>query len=812
MFSREEALKASVEYFNDEFPAKTFLEKYALKDNNGNLLEKTPTDMHWRLAKEFARIEKKKFKTPLTAEEIFTYFDKFKYIVPQGCPMAGIGNTYQIQSLGNCFVVPPMMDSYAGILYTDQQQIQLYKRRSGAGSDISNLRPKGLPTNNAAKTTDGVGVFMERISNSCLEVAQNGRRGANLISISVHHPEIETFIKIKQDKNKITGSNVSVRVSDEFMKAVQEDTEYEQRWPVDSKTPTISKKVKARDIWNLIIQCAWSSGDPGLMLWDTAIRESLPDRYKVIDPNFADTSSNPCGEIIQGFDSCRLMTMNLYYYVINPFTDKARFDFELFAQHTEVAQRLMDDLVDLEQEAMDRIIKKIESDPEPIQIKQVELDLWQQLKKNCFAGRRTGLGITALADTLAALNIKYGTEEAIKKTEKIYKQLAISSMRSSCLMAKELGAFPLYYKKVEADHPFLQRLFKADPELETLHNKYGRRNISLTTTSPNGTVSILMQTSSGIEPVFFLSYKRNKKITDEKNSKVSFTDAQGIKWETFDVFHPKLKEWLNITNETDIKKSPYHGATANDVDYFKSVEMQAVAQKWITHSISKTHNLPKKATKGMVEDIYLHAYKMGCKGVTVYRDGCKGNVIESNTDIDPTKTIAKTQAPKRPKSLPCDLFVLPNKKSQILIIVGKLNSDPYEIFAMHTNDEKIIEHDKQYGTINKITRGHYIVKTDKGEVLIKDTHKALNPEEAVITRLISASLRHGADVAFIVHQLEKVEGDWNSFAKAIARVLKSYIVDGTKVTGEECPNCKSTTNLIRESGCVSCRCGWSKCG
>jgi ribonucleoside-diphosphate reductase alpha chain len=715
-------------------------------------------------------------------------------------------HSYSIEGLicKNCYTLPAVKDSYGGILYTDQQQAQLFKRRCGSGVDISNIRPKGLPTKNAARTTDGIGVFMQRFSNTCEEVAQNGRRGACLLSISVHHPEVETFIKIKQDKTKVTGANVSLRITDEFMKAVETDSEYELRWPVDSKAPTISKRVKAKEIWNLIIDCAWTSGDPGLMFWDTALRESLPDLYKYINPNFADTSANPCGEIIQGFDSCRLITMNTYSYVNNPFTDDAEFDLSLYGEHTIIAQRLMDDLVDLELEAIDRILKKINDDPEPKEIKQIEIDLWEQLKKNCTAGRRTGLGNTAIADTIAAMNLPYASNEAIQLTSEIYKQLAISSMKSSCLMAKELGTFSLYNAEIEKDNLMLKRLFAEDTELEELHKKHGRRNISLTTTSPAGSVSLLTQTSSGIEPVFYLSYKRNKKVHDASKD-FSFTDDKKQKWKTYEITHPKLDVWKKATGETDITKSPYHGSTITDIDYNKSVELQAAAQKWVTHSISKTHNLPEKTNKLVIAELYKLAWTSGCKGVTVFRNGCKKGVLEANDTAE--VKLPKTQAPKRPKTLPCELHCINSKKAKILVVVGLAEGEPYELFASVLDK---CEYSGEAGKITKLKRGHYVIKTKDGEVVIKDTHKSLTSEEAAITRLTSTALRHGADVAYIVQQLEKVEGEWGSFTHAIARVLKGYIKNGVKVTGDSCPNCKST-ELTRLEGCVSCTCGWTKC-
>ena len=818
MFSKEEVVKASTQYFNDSFSADVFL-KYALKNEDDTYLEKTPEDMHWRMAKELARIDAKKFKQPLTKEDIFYWFDRFKWIVPQGSPMYGIGNTKKYISLSNCFVVA-LHDSYGGICQADQEIVQICKRRGGSGLDISCLRPNGTVTSNSSHSSTGIIPFMERFSNSIREVGQANRRGALMICISVHHPEILQFCKIKQDLTKVTGANISIKLTDEFLQAVEKDTEYELRWPVTG-VPKTTQKISAKKVWKEIIAAARDWAEPGLLFWDNIIRNSPADSYSSL--GFETIATNPCAELpLCAYDSCRLFAINLFSFVLNPFTKHAKFDFKQLYLVTKITQRLMDNLIDLELEYIDRIITKIKNDPEPKETKQTELNLWNKVREKCLNGRRTGTGITALGDTFAALGLAYGSKESIAKAEKIYRTIKFAAYEQSVDMAEELGPFPIWNHDVEKDNAFLNR-FKDETvalgdgetisgaDLYKRMSKSGRRNISLLTTAPTGSVSILTQTSSGVEPIYKLSYVRRRKITHTETVKPDFVDKNGDKWQEYTIYHPKVALWKEVTGETDVKKSPWHDCCAMDIDWVNRVKLQAAIQKHVDHSISSTINLPKDISYESTAEIYETAWKAGCKGITVYREGCRDGVLISKK-LEECKTITKTQAPKRPKSLPCDLFVLPNKKSQILIIVGKLNSDPYEIFAMHTNDEKIIEHDKQYGTINKITRGHYIVKTDKGEVLIKDTHKALNPEEAVITRLISASLRHGADVAFIVHQLEKVEGDWNSFAKAIARVLKSYIVDGTKVTGEECPNCKSTTNLIRESGCVSCRCGWSKCG
>jgi ribonucleoside-diphosphate reductase alpha chain len=801
MFSYDEALKASLEYFDgNELAAKVFVDKYALKNNNGNFLEQTPEDMHRRLAKEFARIEKNKFKEPLTEEFIFSLLDKFKYIVPQGSPMYGIGNNYTHQSLGNCFVLGQHpYDSYGGICYADQMLVQLSKRRCGVGICLDNIRPKGLPTKNAAKTTDGIAVFMERFSNSIREVAQSGRRGASLQSLNVHHPEIETFIKIKQDLTKVTGANVSVLVTDEFMQAVKEDKEYEQRWPVDSDKPSISKMVKAKDIWDLIIECAHKSAEPGVIWIDRARDYGLSNRYSVLDIRYRDSSGNPCGEIIMGFDACRLLLENLYSYVINPFTDSAYFDYELFGQHVEIAQRLMDDLVDLEIEKIDDILKKIESDPEPEYIKAIEREMWQSFRETALLGRRTGLGITALGDCLAALNIKYGSEHSITVTNEIYRKLAIHSMISSCMMAKELGAFPLYDEDIERQQPFLRNLFETSPEVEHLHKLHGRRNISLTTTAPAGTVSIVTETSSGIEPVFMLEYTRRRKIPKD-SKKPDFVDKNGDCWENNTVRHKGLQDWMNITGETEIEKSPYYKATANDIDWEKSVDIQAVAQKWITHSISKTCNLPKSVTKELVDTIYLRAYDKGLKGFTIYRDGCRDGVMFATEDNK-----EKISIEKRPTELECELHHVSVKGEKFWVCIGLSGGTPYEVFA----GRGALDPDLKYGKIIKTARPKGY-KAVFDEFVISPLTIGCLEHESALLRMLSTSLRHGIEVRFIIEQLEKSTGDITSFTRALARALKKYIIDGEEIKGEICPDCGG--KLVMSESCYKCSsCSFSRC-
>ena len=1211
-FSFEDAYKSSLNYFNgDELAAKVWLDKYCLKDNNGNLLEDTPDKMHWRIANEFARIELKKFKKPLLAQEIFDLLDHFKWIIPQGSPMSAIGNNYQFQSLGNCFVLPPVVDSYGGILYTDQQEIQLMKRRAGVGFDISNIRPKGLVARNAAKTTDGIGIFMERFSNSCREVAQGGRRGALLLSLSIHHPEIETFINIKRKLDKVTGANISIKVTDEFMRAVEQNTEYEQRWPIDSKTPTISKKVSAKYIWDQIIDSSWSVAEPGILYWDTMTKYSLSDQYKFVNPLFADTCTNPCfpaseylltengyekfgdlfasgknnniladnrisyeetadkiehpnnwkidlsksgtiirpasnvfltkkgsatleintesgfmlkctpdhhiatsigmieakdltrnhmilvsvpektssilnrepqtideicsflmgviagdgtfgggsicidfwgndrnrmvglcknyitilynreyntvnerlsnnwdkrklssyyitedtkekkiriestwlkhfldikygfnkntklivpdfilknarsnigkyylcgvgyadgtvnisqrnsqssirigsvdylflrqlqllahansilmgiylrktacekiirnktvkcqdfyevitlcgthkvyaeligffghpqkeekilkwidsheiystdfflkvknityknkedvfcvrenigrniivngfsvrrcGEIGMGVDSCRLMLLNLYSYVVDPFSNKSYFDYDLFNKHTEIAQRLMDDMIDLEVDAINRIINKVKSDSEPDRIKQIELDLWNMMLENCKLGRRTGLGITGLGDALAAIDVKYGSRKSIEETENIYKNLAIHSMKSSCLMAQEIGAFPLYNKNIEKDNLFLDRLLSESEELKQLHNKFGRRNISLTTTAPAGSVSCLTQTTSGIEPVYLLKYTRRKKINpSDTSAKIDFVDKMGDKWQEFEVYHHKLNDWMKISGENNIEKSPYFGATSMDVNYLTSIDLQSIAQKWVSHSISKTCNLPKTATKELVSEIYMKAWKSNCKGFTVYRDGSRSGVLIDKKD-DKVEKITKTTAPKRPKELNGEIHFFTFRKMRYYVVVGFLHDkEPYEIFSGINNNEDgeiYIPKNLKDGRIVKKGHGSYLFIVNDKEYNLTNGHS--DDTADALTRLISCSLRHGVDISFVCDQLGKTEGPMFTFTKVLARTLKKYIKEGA-ISGEKCPNCGAS--LVFSEGCRKCpSCSYSGC-
>lgn len=825
MSSYNEALEASTAYFGgDDLAAKSFVDKYALTDKNGDVKELTPADMHKRLAKEFARIEKKYNSAhSMTEEEILSLIEDFKYIVPQGSPMAAIGNNYQIQSVSNCFVIGSCYDSYGGILRTDEEQAQLMKRRAGVGHDLSNIRPKGIVTNNAAKTTDGIGIFMDRFSNTCREVAQNGRRGALMLSCDVRHPEIETFINIKRNRKRVTGANISVKLTDDFMQAVKDDTEYEQLWPIDSPHPTVSRKVRARQIWDQIIQAAWESAEPGLLFWDNALKNTPSDIYS--EEGFRSLSTNPCGEIILSKnDSCRLLVLNLVSFVKNAFTKKSKFDFNLFADYVFKAQRLMDDLIDIELEQIDKILTKIDSDQEPDYIKSTEKDLWLSIRDVCHKGRRTGLGITGLGDALAMVGIRYGSDESIEMTEKIYKSLAVNAYRSSIMLARERGAFPIWNYEKEKDHPFVKKIIDClDDDTKLFYKKYGRRNIALTTTAPTGTVSMMTQTTSGIEPAFLLSYMRRKKINpSDKFARVDFVDELGDKWQEFKVYHHKFKEWMNISGDDKVENSPYHKATSNDVDWVASVKIQAAAQRWICHSISKTCNLPESATKELVAEVYMKAWEEGCKGFTVYRDNCRSGVLVADSTPKKDELFGENLAPKRPKKLSCDIHQATIKGESWTIFVGKMQNKPYEVFGglskfVHIPKKikdgfLIKDGKKQNGS------GCYslIYGADEDETRINDIVSVFeNPTEGAFTRTLSLALRHGAPIQYVVEQLQKddKDSDMYSFSRVIARVLKHYIVEGTKASDKKCDSCGAENSLIYKEGCKVCvSCGTSKCG
>ncbi len=824
-YSYEEVKTAATKYFSgDEMAADVWINKYALKDSQGNIYEKTPDDMHKRIAKEFARIEAI-HPNGLSEKEIYNLIKNFKYIVPQGSPMAGIGNNFQVSSLSNCFVIgnDGDFDSYGGILKLDQELVQLMKRRAGVGLDLSFIRPAGSPVKNSALTSTGVVPYMERYSNSTREVAQDGRRGALMESISIVHPDSEKFIDAKMDETKVTGANVSVRINDEFMKAALADEKFIQKYPVESNTPSFTREIEAKKLWQKIIHNAWQRAEPGILFWDTIINESIPDCYK--DLGFKTLSTNPCGEItLCSNDSCRLLILNLYSYVNNPFTKKAKFDYELFAQHVQIAQRLMDDLIDLELEKIEKILNKISNDPEPAAIKAAEKQLWLNIKDKCIKGRRTGLGVTAEGDMLAALGITYGTEEGNKFSENIHKIKKLNAYRASVTLAKERGAFPIYEHTREEKNPFIQRIKNEDKQLYNDMCKYGRRNIALLTIAPTGSVSILTQTTSGIEPAFLISYTRRRKINpgDNDGGRVDFVDKVGDSWMSYNVFHHKFKDYLeangyNIAevekmspeeiNEI-IKKSPYNKATANDVDWVKKVEMQGLVQKHVDHSISVTVNLPKTVSEELVAQVYEKGWEVGCKGITVYRDGSRSGVLISNDEKKENKII-KTNAPKRPKTLNCEIFNATANGQQWIVIVGLLESEPYEVFAFKPKSIHIPSRIKN-GTLTKIKRGRYDLDCDGFVIENLSAHFDIDEHE-VITRLTSANLRHGMDIKYIVDQLNKSEGTIVSFSKAIARTLKKYLPEESE-HNEECTSC-GEKSLVFQEGCLTCKnCGMAKCG
>lgn len=834
-YTYAQVLEKSTEYFNgDDFAAKVFVDKYALQNKEGVFLEITPTDMHHRLAKEFARIEQK-YPNPLSEDRIFDLIDHFKYIVPQGSPMSAIGNPYQLQSLSNCFVVQGVysnkLDSYGGIMLADQELAQIMKRRGGCGLDISGIRPKDTITANAAKTTDGIGVFMERFSNTCREVAQNGRRGAEMITISVNHPEIETFINIKKNLKKVTGANISIRFNNEFMNAVKNNEKYDLRWPVDAsvKDAKIVKTVDAKNIWDQVVDAAWTSAEPGLLFWDN-VKETTPaDIYEA--EGYGSISTNPCGEIVlSAYDACRLLVLNLSSYVDDPFTPDATFNYHKFHEHTVIAQKLMDDIIDLEIECIDRIIAKVESDPEPEEAKAVELNLWKKIRKANIGGRRTGLGITALGDCLAMMGIKYGSKESIEATKQIYRALALGAHTSSCVMAKERGAFPVFSYEKEKNHAYLKSIMK-DAGLITKWKKHGRRNIALTTTAPTGSVSTLTRTTSGIEPAYLLSYVRRKKINpSDKSARVDFTDMMGDRWQEFTIYHHGVKQWMDVTGETDIMKSPYWGATSNEIDWMASVDMQAAAQKSVDHSISKTCNLPSNVTKEVVSQVYMRAWESGCKGFTVYRDGCRTGVLMSEESAKKARSpserpvdVEYVMAPKRPIELSCEI-----RKAKVLgeswtIFVGLLNGKPYEVFGGLSKyvdipnkykSGKIIKNGKN---ADGLTTYNLVVGDNPDDrMIIKDIADIFeNKTHEAFTRMISLNLRHGTPIQYVVEQLTKDKyAEMTSFSRVVARVLKSYIKDGVKSTLEKkCNSCDSEGSLVYQEGCIICtKCGYSKCG
>lgn len=841
-YTFDEAFKASKEYFaGDELAAKVWVNKYALKDAFGNIFEKTPTDMHHRLAGEIARIEKK-YPNPLSEQELFELFDHFRYIVPQGSPMTGIGNNHQIASLSNCFVIgmDGKADSYGAIIRIDEEQVQLMKRRGGVGHDLSHIRPKGSPVKNSALTSTGLVPFMERYSNSTREVAQDGRRGALMLSVSIKHPDSESFIDAKMTEGKVTGANVSVKLDDDFMKAVVNKTTYKQQYPVDSANPTTVKEIDAATLWQKIIHNAWKSAEPGVLFWDTIIRESVPDSYA--DLGFQTISTNPCGEIpLCPYDSCRLLALNLYSYVVKPFTKEAYFDYELFVKHVRLAQRIMDDIIDLESEKIEKILAKIDSDPETNEVKQTERHLWEKIQKKTLQGRRTGVGITAEGDMIAALGLRYGTDEATDMAENIQRTLAIEAYRSSVYMAKERGAFEIYDTKREEKNPFINRLREADPSLYEDMVKYGRRNIACLTIAPTGTTSLMTQTTSGIEPVFLPVYKRRRKVNpNDTDARVDFVDETGDAYEEYIVFHHNFATWMQAngysvtkrysSEEIDelVAKSPYYKATSNDVDWLQKVRMQGRIQKWVDHSISVTINLPADVNEELVDKLYIEAWKSGCKGCTVYRDGSRSGVLVS-TQKTKKKEDANCMEPpvivaKRPRELEADVVKFQNNKEKWIAFVGLLNGKPYEIFTGLADDEEGIMLPKNVtkGTIIKSYdedgNKHYDFqfKNKRGyKMTIEGLDGKFDPEFWNYAKLISGVLRYGMPIdqaIKLVQGLELNNESINTWKNGVERALKKYLPNGTEAKGQKCPNCGHET-LIYQEGCLICtNCGASRCG
>ena len=840
-YSYDEAFEASLKYFEgDELAARVWVNKYAVKDSFGNIYEKSPEDMHWRIANEVARVEKK-YPNPLSAQDLYNLMDHFRYIVPQGSPMTGIGNNFQIASLSNCFVigVDGEADSYGAIFKIDEEQVQLMKRRGGVGHDLSHIRPKGSPVKNSALTSTGLVPFMERYSNSTREVAQDGRRGALMLTVSIKHPDSEAFIDAKMEEGKVTGANVSVKIDDEFMQAAIEGKDYVQQYPLNSENPIYKKEIKASDLWKKIVHNAWKSAEPGVLFWDTILRESVPDCYA--DLGFRTVATNPCGEIpLCPYDSCRLLAINLYSYVVNPFTKEAYFDFDLFKKHVALAQRIMDDIIDLEQEKIELILKKIETDPEDEDVKHTERELWQKISKKTGMGRRTGVGITAEGDMIAALGLRYGTEEATTFSEQIHKTIALTAYRASTEMAKERGAFEVYDAEREKNNPFILRLKEADADLYEQMVKYGRRNIACLTIAPTGTTSLMTQTTSGIEPVFLPVYKRRRKVNpNDTNVHIDFVDNTGDAFEEYIVFHPKFKTWMKVNGydldkrysqeELDalVAKSPYFKATSNDVDWLMKVKMQGRIQKWVDHSISVTINLPNNVDEELVNKLYVEAWRSGCKGCTVYRDGSRAGVLIAATP-EKKPEVPICQPPSvvevRPKVLEADVVRFPNNKEKWVAFVGLLDGYPYEIFTGVLDDDEGIILPKN------ITRGHIIKNTDDNgvkrydfqfenkrgyKVTIEGLSEKFNKEYWNYAKLISSVLRYRMPIDRVIRlvgQLELDSESINTWKNGVERALKKYVVDGTAAKGQKCPNCGNET-LVYQEGCLICTtCGTSRCG
>lgn len=840
-YEKNEIFPEVVDYFNgDELAAGVWIDKYALKNDAGKLLERNPDEMHHRLAREFARIEKK-YANPMSEELIYSLFEHFKYIIPQGSPMAGIGNDFQISSLSNCFVIgnDARSDSYGGIMKMDEEQVQLMKRRGGVGHDLSHIRPSGSKVQNCAISSTGVVPFMERYSNSTREVAQDGRRGALMLSISIKHPDAEKFIDAKMTEGKITGANVSVKIDDEFMECVKSGKPYVQQYPIDSPNPKFKQEIDASKLWQKITHNAWKSAEPGVLFWDTIHKEAIPDCYA--DEGFQTVSTNPCGEIpLCPYDSCRLIAMNLYSYVDNPFTEQASFNMPRFRQHVQYAQRLMDDIIDLELEKIDKIIEKVKSDPETDDVKRVELELWNKIKRQSLKGRRTGLGITAEGDMLAALNIQYGSEHGNSFSTEVHKQLALAAYRSSVTMARERGAFPVYSCIKESHNPFVLRLKEADGKLYEDMIRYGRRNIALLTIAPTGSVSICTQTTSGIEPAFNVVYMRRRKVNpNDMNQRKTVHDVVGDLFEEYMVFHPKFIDWAavqGISKEqltsmdkdaimTLVQKSPYYKSTAADTDYLKKVELQGAVQKWVDHSISVTINLPENTSEETVASLYVKAWEVGCKGMTVYREGSRDGVLNTISDKkSENKPSEKPKNYKRPTVLPAEIVRFKNNSEDWIAFVGLRDNRPYEIFTGKTeNDRFVIPKWVENGNIIKRrhedgTKTYDFQYYDKDgyEVLMAGLSRTFNPEFWNYAKMISALLRHEIPMESIINIISGLnfrEESINSWKNGVIRALKKFIKDGTKAKGAICPKCGQENTMEFKEGCLCCsNCGYSKCG
>ena len=845
-FTQEEITNATLEYFKgDDLATKVWSTKYALKDSFGNIYELTPDDMHHRLAREVARIERK-YPNPLSEDELFELFRDFKYIVPQGSPMTGIGNNFQVASLSNCFVIgfDSDSDSYGAIIKIDEEQVQLMKRRGGVGHDLSHIRPKGSPVKNSALTSTGIVPFMERYSNSTREVAQDGRRGALMLSVSIKHPDSESFIDAKMESGKVTGANVSVKIHDDFMEAAINNKPYTQQYPVLSKEPWYKIEVDANTLWGKIVHNAWQSAEPGILFWDTIIRESVPDCYA--DLGYKTVSTNPCGEIpLCPYDSCRLIAINLYSYIIKPFTPEATFDFELFHKHVGLAQRIMDDIIDLEMEKIDKIIAKIESDPEDDAIKNTEYQLWDKIKTKTSQGRRTGVGTTGEGDMLAALGLRYGTDEATDFSEKVHKAVAIAAYSSSVAMAKERGAFTIYDAKREENNPYIKRLREAAPQLYDEMMKYGRRNIACLTIAPTGTTSIMTQTTSGIEPVFMLVYTRRRKVNpNDKNVRVDFVDENSDSWEEYTVFHHKFVTWMEANNYSTTKnyskeeidelvaKSPYYKATANDIDWLKKVQMQGRVQKWVDHSISVTINLPSDATEELVGHLYEEAWRCGCKGVTVYRDGSRAGVLIAVEEKKDEKKEEKKENcfcydenhVTRPKELVCDVVRFQNAKDKWIAFVGLYNGRPYEIFTGLADDEegillpKTVNEGRIIKTLDENGTKRYdfqFVNKRGYKTTVEGLSHKFDKEFWNYAKLISGVLRYGMPIDQVIKLVSGLQLDnesINTWKVGVERALKKYIPDGTQIKEQPCPECGQKA-LVYQEGCLTCKnCGYSRCG